>query len=224
MPVRPYRPADRAAVRALCCETGFLGKPVDPIFADREMFADFLTTYYTDAEPESAFVWEDADGRVAGYLLGCCDEVRLHRFHRAQIPGLAWRLLRRYWGYPPETQRYLRWLAFRGWQETPPSPAGAAHFHINLLPSAKSVAGTRELIDRFLAHAAEAGQERVYGQMVTSGERRGQRMFERYGFEVWNKREVTKFRHLHPEPVFLCTVVKDLRKNRQLYGSRPEEK
>ena len=67
--VRPYAPRDRAVVRRLCCETGFLGKPIDPIFEDRELFADYLTAYYTDIEPESSFVLEQ-DGVVKGYLLG----------------------------------------------------------------------------------------------------------------------------------------------------------
>jgi hypothetical protein len=56
-------------VRRLCCETGFLGKPIDPVFEDRELFADYLTAYYTDVEPEAAFVLEH-EGVVKGYLLG----------------------------------------------------------------------------------------------------------------------------------------------------------
>ena len=67
--IRPYRQSDRAAVRALCCATGFLGEPIDPVFEDRELFADFLTTYYTDHEPESSFVLE-IDNEIRGYLLG----------------------------------------------------------------------------------------------------------------------------------------------------------
>jgi len=220
MTIRPYRATDRARVRELCCLTGFLGHPIDPVFADRELFADFLTAYYTDAEPESAVVMEDEAGVVTGYILGCLEEERQRRFHRKLAIRLAPRILWRYPGYPRETKRYLHWLALRGSKETPPAPEDAAHFHINLLPSAKSVAGTREMIDTFLALAADRGATRVYGQMVTSGNRRGQRMFERYGFELMNKCEVTKFRHLHPEPVYLCTVVKDLSHNRQLYGAK----
>ena len=56
--IRPFRASDRAAVRRLCCQTGFLGTPIDPVYEDRELFADFLTTYYTDHEPESSFVLE----------------------------------------------------------------------------------------------------------------------------------------------------------------------
>src|SRR5712671_5549769 len=67
--IRSYQASDRVAVRKLCCETGFLGSPIDPVFQDRELFADFLTTYYTDHEPESSFVLE-IGGELQGYLLG----------------------------------------------------------------------------------------------------------------------------------------------------------
>ena len=67
--IRPFRASDRAAVRRLCCQTGFLGTPIDPVYEDRELFADFLTTYYTDHEPESSFVLE-IQGELKGYLLG----------------------------------------------------------------------------------------------------------------------------------------------------------
>src|SRR5215469_6136509 len=68
--VRPYRPEDRASVRQICADTGFLGRPIDPVFEDRELFADYLTNYYTQIEPDAALVCE-VDGVVKGYLLGC---------------------------------------------------------------------------------------------------------------------------------------------------------
>jgi hypothetical protein len=67
--IRSYRPSDREAVRKLCCDTGFLGDPIDPVYEDRELFADFLTSYYTDHEQESCFLLE-VDGEISGYLLG----------------------------------------------------------------------------------------------------------------------------------------------------------
>ena len=45
--IRPYREADRLAVRRICADTGFLGQPIDSIFEDRELFADYLTDYYS---------------------------------------------------------------------------------------------------------------------------------------------------------------------------------
>ena len=59
--IRPYSPSDRQAVRDICCDTGFMGKPIDPIYIDRDAFADFFTGYYTDLEPENALVAVDED-------------------------------------------------------------------------------------------------------------------------------------------------------------------
>lgn len=218
--IRPYRASDRPAVRRLCCETGFLGNPIDPVFEDRELFADFLTGYYTDREPESSLVLEQ-DGEVVGYLLGCRHPGRQRRHDRRRVIPLAARVLIRLPRYGPESRRYLGWLAVRGWRESPPAPRDVPHFHINLLPGARDVPSTRLLIDAFLGYLRSRGETSVYGQMVTVGNRRGTRMFERYGFRVLNKSEVTKYRRVHPGPVYLCTVLKDLRENDGLYGSRP---
>ena len=69
--LHPQLSRDRIARRSgsLCCRHGFLGDPIDPVYEDRELFADFLTTYYTDHEPESSFLLE-VDGEIRGYLLG----------------------------------------------------------------------------------------------------------------------------------------------------------
>src|SRR6266480_4926501 len=88
--IRGYRRSDRETVRKLCCDTGFLGDPIDPVYEDRELFADFLTTYYTVHEPESCFLLE-VGGEIRGYLLGSRKPLRnqlhartgwLHRWSR----------------------------------------------------------------------------------------------------------------------------------------------
>ena len=56
--IRPYSPSDRQAIRSICCDTGFMGNPIDPVYIDREAFADFFTRYYTDFEPENALVFQ----------------------------------------------------------------------------------------------------------------------------------------------------------------------
>lgn len=219
--IRPYQPADRPAIRAICADTGFLGDPVDPVFEDRETFADFLTSYYTDAEPETSVVLEDC-GQVVGYILGSRFPDRARRFWLQHGPPLALRVFFRYlFHYRPASRRYIRWLLWRGWRETPKAPDRMAHFHINLLPPYRNVAQTRALIDFFLARLAAAGEPAVYGQMITFHNRRGARMFARYGFEVTDTKEVTKFRAYVNHPVFLFTVVKKLKERPNLYASGP---
>jgi hypothetical protein len=215
--IRRYRPADRARVRELCCETGFLGKPIDPIFEDRELFADYLTAYYTDREPESAFVLL-VNGDIRGYLLGSRHPLRQQLYNLGCNAALFLRGIARYSRYSATSKKFVRWILTQAWREVPAAPRRTAHFHINLLADARSVAHTRALMDTYLRYLHAHGEKRVFGQMVVFADRRGTKMFERYGFKVLNKAEITKYRELHPEPVYLCTIVKDLEENPQLYA------
>jgi len=136
--IRPYEPADRAGVRKVCYETGFMGERVDWLWRDEESFCDMFSAHWTDHEPELATV-AVLDDVVVGYLLGSMDSrsvsnagklVAHHAFRRGMLitPGTAgifWRMI----GdgitdslkhrLPPPTYYDARW---------------PAHLHIDLLP------------------------------------------------------------------------------------------
>ncbi|MBV8798207.1 MAG: GNAT family acetyltransferase [Alphaproteobacteria bacterium] len=218
--IRPYRPADRPSVRRICADTGFLGSPIDPVFEDRELFADYLTDYYLNREPDATLVCE-VDGIVAGYLLGC-----RRPFHNSVYQALAnvaiagkalYRCIRRPYGRA--SRGFLRWILTRARREVPAAPRLTPHFHLNLLPRARSIRGTRALIQAFLAFLHREGHESVYGQMVTFGTRRHNRLFERFGFQVAERREITKYRGLHSERVYLSTIIRDLRSGARLVSA-----
>ncbi|VVM08278.1 hypothetical protein MAMC_02031 [Methylacidimicrobium cyclopophantes] len=216
--IRFYRAEDREGVRRVCADTGFLGSPIDPVFEDRELFADYLTSYYTDKEPESTLVCE-AEGRIVGYLTGCRNFRAKFRYHAFHNMGLFLRALMRYPFYRPASRRYLHWLLWKGWRETPRSLPSVPHFHFNILAPWRSVSRTRQMIDLFLDYLVRKGERAVCGQIVVFDRRRGEKMFERYGFRVIDRAEVTKYADRFPGSVYLCTVVKDLRENPRLYGS-----
>ncbi|HEY4283401.1 MAG TPA: hypothetical protein VGM62_10080 [Chthoniobacterales bacterium] len=207
--IRNFRASDREAVRRLCCSTGFLGEPIDPVYEDRELFADFLTTYYTDHEPESCFVLE-MNGEIRGYLLGCRQPLLNQLYSLYQNVVLFLRALTRYFRYNGSSRQFIRWTLVHGWREVPAAPRRTPHFHINLLPSARKVSTTRALMSAYLSYLYRCGEKRVYGQMVTFESRRGEKMFERYGFKVMNRAEITKYKAYYPESVYLSTVVKTL--------------
>ncbi len=207
--IRGYQASDRDAVRDLCCRTGFLGTPVDPVYEDRELFADFLTTYYTDHEPESSFVLE-VDGELKGYLLGSRKPLLNQLYSFQQNIVLFLRALLRYPRYSASSRRFIRWMIMNGWREVPAAPARMPHFHINLLPEARKMSTTRSLMSAYLSYLYRCGEKQVYGQIVTFESRRGEKMFERYGFRVMNRAEITKYRAFYPESVYLSTVIKDL--------------
>jgi hypothetical protein len=207
--IRNFCASDRAAVRRLCCQTGFLGSPIDPVYQDRELFADFLTTYYTDHEPESSFVLE-VNGELKGYLLGSRKPLLNQLYSFQQNLVLFLRALLRYRRYNERSRRFIRWVVMNGWREVPAAPSRTPHFHINLLPEARRVSTTRALMSAYLAYLYRCGEKRVYGQIVTFESRRGEKMFERYGFRVMNRARITKYHAYYPEAVYLSTVIKNL--------------
>jgi hypothetical protein len=207
--IRSYQPSDREAVRRLCCQTGFLGEPIDPVYEDRELFADFLTTYYTDREPESSFILE-VNGQPKGYLLGSRKPLRNQLYAFGQNICLFFRAIARYPRYNPRSRRFIRWMIVNGWREVPAAPRRTPHFHVNLLPEARRMSNTRALMSAYLSYLYRCGEKRVYGQIVTFESRRGEEMFERYGFRVLNRAPITKYRHDYPESVYLSTVIKNL--------------
>lgn len=209
--IRPYRSEDLEAVRRICADTGFLGHPIDPVFEDRELFTDYLTGYYTRFEPEALLVCE-VEGEVRGYLMGCRRALLKQTYQflaNFVVAGKAlYRCVRR--PYNEASRRFLRWVLMNSWREVPVTPRNTPHFHMNVLPDARSVKNTRALIRTFLDFLRHHGCKSVYGQMVTYSGRRTLSLFRRYGFRVLDRVEVTKYRSMRHDRVVLCTVIKDL--------------
>jgi GNAT superfamily N-acetyltransferase len=209
--IRPYLPSDREAIRRICCETGFQGNPVDPLFDDRDVFADFFTRYYTDWEPESAFV-ADVDGRVAGYLT-CCLRYHYHAFAEkwiilSVVPKVIWR-----WAtgqYNQQSKSFLKWCIFQGSRQTPAAPKRAAHFHFNLLPEYRNAGCGLRLFKAFMKYIEENQVKRVFGQIQTFDDWRTLKVFERFGFHELDRREITKFRAFHDKKVYVSTMMREL--------------
>jgi hypothetical protein len=220
--VREYQSADREVVRDLCCRTGFLGKPIDPVFEDRELFADFLTDYYLTCEPDSAFVVTIND-EIKGYLLGCRFPRRHQLFSIRQGIALTAKALIRFSRYKAESRRYIRWIVSNAWREVPAAPKCVGHFHMNFLPELKRLAVFRALLEHYLRFLADHSVKQISAQMVTFDDRRTLHLFERYGFRVLNRSRISKFQRFTSEPVYLSTIVKDiLEKNgRVLYQVAP---
>ena len=186
-----------------------MGNSIDPVFEDRELFADYLTRYYTDIEPESSFVLE-LEGVVKGYLLGSYRPFRQQLFNFFNNLALFTRGMAKYPFYNHPTRDFIGWILRNSWREVPTTPRRCAHFHFNILPEAQGLASTTKLMNSYLDHLRSKGVRQVYGQVVTFESRRGARVFERYGFQVLERREITKYRKAHPEPVYLTTVLKVL--------------
>jgi RimJ/RimL family protein N-acetyltransferase len=160
--IRPYRPEDRAAVRRICVETGFMGDPVQWQWRDEDSFADLFSSWYTDHDAAEAYVVADATDQVQGYLLGCADTSRVPDPVRALAPtvlrrgllfrpgtaGVLWRGVRDVLGELRHGRRGPDPTLDRRWP---------AHLHIDLLPAARGTGVGTELIRTWLSRLRQQG-------------------------------------------------------------------
>ncbi len=158
--IRLYKISDRPAVRRICSDTADLGKPVENFFSDREIFADFLTGYYTDYETQALWVAE-SDTTAAGYLSGCLDNRRYARvmfgkvipgvFIRAALRGVFWR--KDIWHIL--TALFKSYL-IGGFNRKKYLGLYPAHLHINLAADFRHQGLGNMLMERFLTQAGQA--------------------------------------------------------------------
>ena len=194
MTVRPYAPRDRAAVRRLCCDTADRGEPMERFFRDREVFADLVTRYYTEHEPERTWIAEDG-GQVVGYLTGCRDTRRYWRvMARRILPAVVGRMVWRGTWWHRQTWALL-WGGARTWwgggfRRPLPLDQYPAHFHIDLRQEARGHHVGQALITRFLDQLRAEGVPGVH--LVTRDDNTTAcRFFESVGFSLLSRHPMT---------------------------------
>jgi len=185
--IRSYRPADRAAVRRLSCDTADHGEPVERFFHDREAVANVLVRYYTDYEPQSLWIAEQEDV-LAGYLTGCLDTKRCNRVMVTRVlPGTIIGAVARGALWRAKTWRLcaalLETLLLGGFPHKVDLREYPAHLHINVRQDFRGKQIGRQLIERFLAQADGAGVGGTHVVVLGHNER-GRRFFETMGFHL----------------------------------------
>jgi GNAT superfamily N-acetyltransferase len=193
--IRPYVAGDRVAVRRICGDTADAGRPVEAFFGDRELFADLLMSYYTDFEPESAWVVEQA-GEVVGYLTGCRDTGRFRRIMFWWIVPRA--LCKAFWRgtwWAASTRRLVRYNLPIWWRSlghrAMPLTGYPAHLHINLWTGMQGQGIGRRLINQFLAQLRAAGIPGVH-LSVREDNTTALAFFEKMGFTRRDRRPLMR--------------------------------
>lgn len=190
--IRAYQQADRHAVRTIACDTAERGEPVERFFHDREVFADLLTRYYTDWEPEALWVAE-RDGQVVGYLTGCLDTRRYHRVMAWRIiPTAVLRGLLRGLLFRSETWRLAR-AAIATWRlgglrNRPPGDY-SAHLHVNVRRDVRGQQIGQRLVAQFIHQVHTAGLRGIHAA-VRGDNPAACRFFERLEFTPLSRSSV----------------------------------
>lgn len=190
--VRPYQPADRASVLRIGADTAFFGEPIEAYMEDRNVFLDAFYAYYTDLEPEHAWV-ACADGEVVGFLTGCVDSARHGRkFLRHILPGLLAKFLRGRYHFGRRSLGYFGGLlggVFRrefthvDWNLYP------AHLHINVEAAWRGHKLGQRLMDAYLEQLRSLGVRGVYLE-TTSLNEIACHLYEKVGFRLLDARPV----------------------------------
>lgn len=201
--VRPYEPADRAAMFELVADLAFFGEPVEAFLEDRQLFSEAFCAYYIDREPEHAWV-AHAEGQIVGYLLGCLDtSAQRRRWRREILPQLIGRTLRGRYRLGRSTVRYA--LAYaRGLLcgEFPRVDLASypAHLHLGVAAPWRGRGLGRQLLEAFLAQARAAGVPGVHLE-TTSHNVAACRLYERLGFRLLDARPTRLWAGLVDGPV-----------------------
>ena len=182
--VRPYAVGDRARVRWICHQTGYMGDPAGWMWRDQESFSALFCDWWIDHQPTSALVAE-LDGVVAGYLLGCEDSRQVREgsaFVKQFVgrgcclrPGTApmmWRMLA-----DAAVLGARKQLPVRVWDRRWP-----AHLHINLLPECRGRGAGARLMRTWLDSLKAQAVPGCHLQ-TTLENTRAVRFFESAGFE-----------------------------------------
>ena len=182
--VRPYRPADRAAVFDICVRTAEAGGDARGLYRNEDVLPHNFAAPYLELDPELAFVLDDGDGNAVGYVLGTADTVRfVARFREHWLPQVG-HLYPPPAGEPADGDELMALLLHTPERMVVPALEGhPAHLHIDLLPEYQGRGFGRLLLETFLAALYRAGAGHVHLGMlsVNTGARA---FYDRLGFDV----------------------------------------
>lgn len=197
---------DKTAIRDICCQTGYAGRDIGPYIDDKNLFADFWTLYYTEYEPESAFV-SRVNGKTVGYLTGCLDTKRYNRMMTAKvIPRLLLKAVFMKYRIGKKTRNYIinMFLQLRQGQIYPPLNLYPAHLHINIEEGYRRKGIGEALIYNYFTCLAENSIAGVHLGTTTLNPS-AVPFYEKLGFELYSKTENTSFEGL---PAYSLIYVK----------------
>lgn len=204
--IRPYEKKDRQSVRRICCDTAFMGEKIDPIYKDRELFADIVTGPYLKYEPEWALVAE-FEGRIIGYVLASVSPYfHLNRVRTGApaIARIALKLSRGHYAGHPRSERFARWLLYRSWSEEPCHPKGAGHMHFNVEKNFRGTGVGMRIWRTFEQTLVSEGKNHYYGQFLSCPERNLERVYLRYGLQPYSRAKTSIFDREVPSLEMVC--------------------
>jgi ribosomal protein S18 acetylase RimI-like enzyme len=160
--IRPYRPADRAALLGVCVRTADAGRDAIGMFADDDLWGLIFAVPYAERHPDLTWVVESDDERVIGYVVATDDTEGFEQWFRTEWwPQFAERFPRP--ANPRSLEERIVELAHaRGSGPEPHAADYPAHLHIDLLPETQGQGVGRQLIETLSAELRRRGVPGVH--------------------------------------------------------------
>ena len=210
--IRKYRPEDRDVVRRICYDTGLMGDPIDPYFGCFELFSDYWMNYYTDYEPESAFVAE-LGGQVIGYLVGCKETSKQQHLHSKIImPQIRRKFIT--FGYKIDRRlfkfiwRFFR-SALRGEFVQESITDYPAHLHMNLTEGYRNGGIGGRLLSAFMDYLRQNDVKGLH-LGTTTYNKLAVPLYKKWGFKLATQRPLTMYEGIIPESIDLLFFTREL--------------
>ena len=187
--IRPYEARDRDGVFQVAADTAFFGQPVETYLDDRRLFCHAFYSFYTDCEPEHAWV-ACVDDVVVGFLVGCVDGARQRRvWLKAILPRVARGLLLGEYRIGARTWRYALRRGGAALQRRPHVNMQnyPAHLHLNVASEWRREGIGRRLLLAFLEQMRSLGVKGVHASSTDLNRHAG-RLFESVGFRIADSR------------------------------------
>lgn len=183
-----------------------MGQSAEIFCHEEEIFASFLTEYFTDYEPESCFIAQ-VKGKVVGYIIGAKDAKVLEKtFTEKILPKLLKKVFFGKVLLKPKNLHFLFQLLISSLRGEVFAPSFykqyPATLHINLLKEWRGNGAGSRLI---LAYLDYLKQLKVPGVCLATMSDKGGLFFEKQGFKLLHKGQRSYFYHiLHKKiPVYI---------------------
>ncbi len=209
--IRKYKPEDREHIRKICCDNGFFGNPIENVFEDRELFADFYTSYYINKEPGHIFIAIDKN-KVIGYLISSTNKnhfISSLPIYITSISKMLFRFIARKYKQK-ESYEYVK-LALKSVFTSFKNPRNSAHLHFNVDKNYRHHGiGIRLLIefeDMLLKEKIKTYYGQFYDKLNDDSRSKIQKIF---GFIDYDIKETKIFSNKIKETIYIKTIKKDL--------------
>ena len=188
MRIRPATPADLPACRDVCLGTGDSGADGRALFTLMDIVSDVFVAPYFEFCLEFAWVLENDEGSVCGYVLGCADTPA----YETQLRDIWWpRMRAKYAGVSGVTDRDKSYLDFIATPVSAPAVVVAqfpAHGHIDLLPEAQGAGWGTKMMTLMMNALRDAGARGMYLD-VSVDNIRAQKFYSTLGFSELQRTE-----------------------------------